>query len=65
PHTRPDERGCPDCGDDSYDSGCTADGCNGSGCPNCGAGCDRDVLSADEGGRCASRIGNETAGGAR
>ncbi|MBQ1164234.1 hypothetical protein KBZ21_40245, partial [Streptomyces sp. A73] len=24
PHTRPDERGCPDCGDDSYDSGCTA-----------------------------------------
>ncbi|MBQ1164482.1 hypothetical protein KBZ21_41595, partial [Streptomyces sp. A73] len=65
PHTRPDERGCPDCGDDSYDSGCTADGCNGSGCPTCGAGCDRDFLSADEGGRCASRIGNETAGGAR
>ncbi|MBQ1164409.1 hypothetical protein KBZ21_41195, partial [Streptomyces sp. A73] len=31
PHTRPDERGCPDCGDDSYDSGCTADGCNGYG----------------------------------
>ncbi|MBQ1164444.1 hypothetical protein KBZ21_41390, partial [Streptomyces sp. A73] len=42
-----------------------ADGCNGYGCPNCGAGCDRDFLSADEGGRCASRIGNETAGGAR
>lgn len=52
PHTTPDERGCPDCGQDAYDSGCEADGCNGWGCPDCGTGCDLDFVSAEDGGRC-------------
>lgn len=56
PHTSPDERGCPDCGEGAYDSGCTADGCNGWGCPGCGTGCDFDFLDADEGGQCASAL---------
>ncbi|MFF9287579.1 hypothetical protein [Streptomyces griseosporeus] len=54
PHTKPDERGCPDCGEEAYFSGCEADGCNSWGCPDCGTGCDRDFVDADEGGRCAS-----------
>lgn len=55
PHTRPDERGCPDCGQDAYDSGCDADGCNGYGCPDCGTGCDIDFLDEDES-QCAQAI---------
>lgn len=54
PHTTPDERGCPDCGEPAYDSGCEADGCNGWGCQDCGTGCDLDFLDADNGGRCAA-----------
>lgn len=53
PHTAPDERGCPDCDQPAYDSGCEADGCNGWGCPDCGTGCDLDFVSAEDGGRCA------------
>jgi hypothetical protein len=53
-HTVPDERGCPDCWDAAYFSGCDAPGCNGWGCMNCGTGCDLDFADADEGGRCAS-----------
>lgn len=52
PHTVPDERGCPDCGQPAYDSGCEAYGCNGWGCPDCGAGCDLDFAD-EETGRCA------------
>lgn len=60
PHTVPDERGCPFCGEDSYDSGCMAAGCNGYGCPDCGAGCDADFVSAEEGGRCIQALdGND------
>jgi hypothetical protein len=55
-HTAPDQRGCPDCGQDAYFSGCDADGCNGYGCPDCGTGCDLDFVSADEGGRCANAL---------
>lgn len=54
PHTTPDERGCPDCGEPAYDSGCEADGCNGWGCQDCGTGCDLDFLDAEDGGRCAA-----------
>ncbi|KPC92211.1 hypothetical protein ADL27_26245 [Streptomyces sp. NRRL F-6602] len=54
PHTQPDERGCPDCEQDAYFSGCDAPGCNGWGCPDCGAGCDLDFVDADGGGRCAA-----------
>ncbi|MFF7991737.1 hypothetical protein ACFZDG_18330 [Kitasatospora xanthocidica] len=59
PHTSPDERGCPDCGQDAYDSGCPADGCNGWGCPDCGTGCDLDFVDAHDGGRCAAAIADE------
>ncbi|MEV4784072.1 hypothetical protein AB0K53_01210 [Streptomyces tuirus] len=52
PHTQPDERGCPDCGQPAYDSGCDAPGCNGWGCPDCGTGCDLDFVGDDES-RCA------------
>lgn len=51
-HTIPDERGCPDCGEGAYFSGCDADGCNGYGCQDCGTGCDLDFVSAEDGGRC-------------
>lgn len=54
PHTGPDERGCPDCGQPAYDSGCEADGCSGWGCPACGTGCDLDLVGAEDSGRCAS-----------
>lgn len=54
PHTRPDERGCPYCGEPAYDSGCEAPGCNGWGCPDCGAGCDLDFVSAEDGGQCSA-----------
>ncbi|MDT0381397.1 DUF6011 domain-containing protein [Streptomyces sp. DSM 42041] len=50
-HTVPDSRGCPDCGEPAYFSGCDADGCNGYGCQDCGSGCDLDF--ADDG-RCAT-----------
>ena len=53
PHVVPDERGCPECDEPAYDSGCDANGCNGYGCPDCGTGCDIDFASADDGGRCA------------
>lgn len=53
-HTAPDARGCPDCEQDAYFSGCDADGCNGYGCPDCGTGCDLDFVDIDEGGRCAT-----------
>ena len=57
PHTVPDERGCPDCGEEeAYFSGCTAPGCNGYGCPDCGSGCDLDFVDAEDGGRCASAL---------
>lgn len=52
-HTVPDQRGCPDCGESAYFSGCDADGCNGYGCQDCGSGCDLDFVDADGGGRCA------------
>lgn len=48
PHTVPDERGCPDCEQDAYFSGCDAPDCNGYGCPDCGTGCDLDFLDDDE-----------------
>ncbi|MFD5564495.1 hypothetical protein [Kitasatospora griseola] len=54
PHTTPDERGCPDCGELAYDSGCEADGCSGWACSDCGTGCDLDFLDVDEGGQCAA-----------
>ncbi|MFE3326830.1 hypothetical protein [Streptomyces sp. NPDC059176] len=54
PHTKPDERGCPDCDEPAYFSGCEAEGCNGWGCPDCGTGCDLDFVDAEDGGRCAS-----------
>lgn len=60
-HTKPDERGCPDCGQDAYDSGCDADECNGYGCPDCGTGCDLDFVDAEDGGRCASSLEDEEA----
>lgn len=53
PHMQPDERGCPDCEQPAYDSGCEAAGCTGWGCPDCGTGCDLDFASAEDGGRCA------------
>ncbi|MFJ3878025.1 hypothetical protein ACIPW5_11255 [Streptomyces sp. NPDC090077] len=56
PHTVPDERGCPDCDGDVYDSGCPAAGCTGYACPDCGTGCDLDFVSADDGGRCAQAV---------
>ena len=56
PHTQPDERGCPNCGEGAYDSGCTADDCNGYGCQDCGAGCDLDFVDAEDGGRCAAAV---------
>lgn len=58
PHTQPDERGCPDCGEDAYDSGCTAPGCNGYACPDCGTGCDLDFLDEDES-HCAKAIAED------
>lgn len=51
-HIVPDQRGCPDCEQDAYFSGCDAPGCNGWGCPDCGSGCDLDFLDDDES-RCA------------
>lgn len=51
----PDERGCHGCGQDAYDSGCEAPGCNGYGCPDCGTGCDIDFLDDDES-QCAQAI---------
>lgn len=54
----PDERGCHGCGQDAYDSGCEAPGCNGYGCPDCGTGCDIDFLDADES-SCARAIAED------
>lgn len=54
PHTEPDERGCPDCEQPAYFSGCDANGCTGWGCQDCGTGCDLDFADADDGGRCAT-----------
>jgi len=56
PHAEPDERGCPECEQAAYFSGCDADGCNSYGCPDCGTGCDLDFVDAEEGGRCASAL---------
>lgn len=56
PHTIPDERGCPDCEEGAYFSGCEAEGCNSYGCPDCGTGCDLDFVDAEGGGRCANAI---------
>lgn len=56
PHTIPDERGCPDCDEDAYFSGCEAEGCNSYGCQDCGTGCDLDFVDAEDGGRCANAI---------
>lgn len=58
PHTEPDERGCPDCGQDAYFSGCEAPGCNGYGCPDCGTGCDIDFLDDDES-QCAQALAED------
>lgn len=55
-HTVPDVRGCPDCEQDAYFSGCDAPGCNGWGCPDCGAGCDLDFVDAEGYGRCATAL---------
>lgn len=57
-HTVPDERGCPDCEQDAYFSGCEAPGCNGYGCPDCGTGCDLDFLDDDES-TCAQAIADD------
>jgi hypothetical protein len=54
-HTVPDQRGCPDCEQDAYFSGCDAPGCNGYGCPDCGTGCDLDFLDDDES-QCAQAL---------
>ncbi|GAA1431675.1 hypothetical protein GCM10009601_51150 [Streptomyces thermospinosisporus] len=54
-HVVPDERGCPDCEQPAYFSGCDAPGCNGWGCQNCGSGCDLDFCDEDES-RCAQAI---------
>lgn len=58
-HTVPDERGCPDCEEAAYFSGCDADDCNGWGCQDCGTGCDLDFVDAEDGGRCASALEDE------
>lgn len=55
PHTSPDERGCPECDQPAYDSGCESPGCSGWGCPDCGIGCDIDFLDDDES-TCAQAI---------
>jgi len=47
-HTVPDQRGCPNCEQDAYFSGCDAPGCNSWACPDCGTGCDLDFLDDDE-----------------
>jgi hypothetical protein len=62
PHKEPDERGCPDCDQPAYFSGCDADGCNGYGCQDCGAGCDLDFVDAEGGGRCASALEDDEDG---
>lgn len=54
-HVVPDQRGCPDCEQDAYFSGCDAPGCNGYGCPDCGTGCDLDFLD-DEDSRCRQAL---------
>lgn len=68
-HTVPDTRGCPECGEDAYFSGCTAPGCNGWGCMDCGLGCDLDFADEEEGGRCATALAeddeDDDTGGAR
>lgn len=61
-HTVPDQRGCPDCEQDAYFSGCDAPGCNGWGCPDCGSGCDLDFLDDDES-RCAQAAAERDAEG--
>jgi hypothetical protein len=61
PHNVPDERGCPDCGQPAYDSGCESPGCNGWGCPDCGTGCDLDFVSAEDGGQCSAYADGEQA----
>jgi hypothetical protein len=58
PHTTVDDRGCPHCGGDYYDSGCEAPGCTGYACPDCGAGCDLDFLDAAES-KCAQATAEE------
>lgn len=50
--------GCPDCGDDLYDSGCEAPGCNGWGC-QCRWGCDA-AFAPDEDSKCAQAIADES-----
>ena len=61
PHTEPDERGCPDCEQEAYFSGCELPGCNGWGCPDCGTGCDLDFVSAEDGGQCSAYADSEDA----
>lgn len=55
-HRVPDQRGCPECGEPAYFSGCDADGCNGYACQDCGLGCDLDFVDAEGGGRCAQSL---------
>lgn len=40
--------GCPDDGEDLYDTGCDAAGHHGYGCVDCGWGCDYDLVPDDE-----------------
>lgn len=54
-HIVPDQRGCPDCEQEAYFSGCEAPDCNGYGYPDCGTGCDLDFLDDDES-RCAQAL---------
>lgn len=49
---------CPECGHALYDGGCDAPGHIGVGCPDCGWGCDLELVP-DEDSRCVIEIAAE------
>ena len=51
---------CGDCHQPLYDTGCDAPSCNGRCCMDCGTGCDIEFVTAEQGGRCASALAEES-----